>query len=230
MLLKSIKDIQIENGIWTITRSDILSLDIIYDNLLSFSYSGTNRIVDQKIENAIFPPFAQVFYSLIYQFKKLPSEDDFFSEYLKWLKVELKNLHFVYKNEQYSIDGLKARIFRTYPSLIREIHFYYYLLNSKEFDNVNYSLSKDYFEGIDITIMYNKVKYSLSIHTATNRAKKYKITKNDRHNYNDVNEIVLSDEFHKLNKFGDFYLLGDFQLKELLENLNHRNQFAQGIR
>jgi len=223
MLLKNIRDIEIENGIWTITRSDILSLDIIYNNLTDLSYSGTSRIKDEKVENARFPSFAQVFYSLIYQFKKIPSEELLFTEYLKWLKVEFTNFHFIYQNEQYLLEGLKARILRTYPSLIRDIHFYYYLLNSKKFDGVNYSLSRDYYDGIDITITHNNIQYAISLHIGTIRGREYKSRKKYRHNYNHVNEIVLSSDFNRLTKFGNFYLLGDLQLKELIEILNKQD-------
>jgi hypothetical protein len=220
MLLKNISDIRINDGIWSIERYNIINLDLINEDLRTLAYTGNGRIIDNDIEKSKFPPFAQVFYFLIYQLRKISSEELFFSRYLEW--IDAKNItskDFVYQGKTLSIEGLQGRLLRTYPSLIRDLHFYYLLLESKQFDKVNYSLSQDFYDGIDISILYLEKSYGISIHINTKRGCEYKILKQKRHNYENIEEIIFNVNFTDLNKIGNFYLLGETHIKTLLDEL-----------
>lgn len=221
MLLKNIKDIELNNGLWIISRSITLDLNSLNEELEMMDYTGNGRIKDEAIENARLPPFAQVFYYKVFQLHRIPSEDVFIDEYLKWTNIQIQDHNlFTYNHVQYSLESLKGRILRTYPSLIRDLHFYYYLLESKKFDGVNYSLSKDYFDGIDITIDYNRTTYAISIFINTNRGKEFKKAKENRHDYRDVKEIILNVDFDHLYKIGHFFVLGEAQLNEIIKKID----------
>ncbi|WP_131553749.1 hypothetical protein [Pedobacter frigiditerrae] len=218
---KNIKDIYIENGNWTIVRSSFSNLVQLEQQIAKLPYNGCGLKKDEAVENTLFPPFLQVFYYLIYQHKSIPNEELYFSEYLKWLNVDPKtNGQFAYQGNMYSIEGLKARALRAYPSLIRDIHFYYFLLESKEFENVKYSMHADYYEGLDILVTRQDVTYGVSILINTKRGAAFKKLKERRHNYeNNIKEIILKVDFSELHKNGNFYLLDKEQLKRLLSEI-----------
>jgi hypothetical protein len=139
---------------------------------------------------------------------------------MKWLNPNtLTETQFSYQNERYSVEGLKARALRTYPSFVRDIHFYYFLLESGEFETVKYSIYTDYYKGIDILIIKNNVTYGVSILVNTDRSAAYKVLKEKRHNYRDVKEIKLQVNFSDLDQKGNFYLLGEKQLNYLLAKI-----------
>jgi len=220
MLLKNIKDIAIENGTWSIIRTDIINLNVITESIRILPYTGAGLNKDEKVENARLPYFAQVFYYLVYQLKTIPSEDAFFTRYIKWNDPENTNPKvFRCNGQELSVEGLKSRLLRTYPSLIRDIHCYYYLLESEKFQFVNYSLVDDIFSGIDITVKYQDKLYGISIHIDTIRATKYKKKKENRHDYDGINEIILVAKFSELNRVGKFYLLGERHLNEILTKI-----------
>ncbi len=218
---KNIKDLAINNGEWLIERSNFLTLELLEQQISQLPYSGTGLKKDEIIENTQFPPFLQVFYYLIYQYKSIPNQELLFSEYVKWLNPDtLTETQFSYQDKQYSIEGLKARILRTYPSFVRDVHFYYFLLESGEFENVKYSMYADYYEGIDILISKNNITYGISILVNTARSAAYKKLKEKRHNYKNVKEIKLQVDFSDLDQNGNFYLLGKKQLLYLLQEIN----------
>lgn len=218
--LKQIKNITIVNGDWTITRTDLLTLEDLVQQIEKLPYSGAGLATDKEIENTCFPPFLQVFYYLVYQLRHIPNETLFFEEYLKWLApTELTETTFTYHEQVYSRSGLQARALRTYPSLIRDLHFYEFLLASGEFEEVNYSMHTDYYEGLDLLVTKNKAHYAVSILLNTKRGAGYKKIKEGRHDYRKATEIKLAVGFNDLVKVGKFYLLGQKQLAYLLEEI-----------
>ena len=146
----------------------------------------------------------------------MPTEDVFFTEYLKWMNISLTDKKFRFNNQEFNVSGLKCRILRTYPSLIRDIHFYYFLLESKKFDDVKYSLKKD-LNGTDLTISKNGIEFCVSIFIDSLRSNGYKIQKEGRHNYSTVKEIRLNVVFKEMDKVGEFYLLGEKHLNHIEE-------------
>ena len=218
--LKQIKDISITNGNWSITRTDLLTLEGLVQQITELPYTGAGLATDKEIENTCFPPFLQVFYYLVYQLRHIPNETLFFDEYLKWLApTELTESTFTYQQKVYSRSGLRARALRTYPSLIRDLHFYEFLLESGEFEEVDYSMHTDYYEGLDLLVTKNKARYAVSILLNTKRGAAYKEIKEHRHDYGQVTEIKLAVGFNDLVKVGRFYLLGQKQLAYLLEEI-----------
>ncbi len=156
----------------------------------------------------------------MFQRKSIPSEDAFFEEYLKTIDTRKSNPEtFMHQGKELSKEGLKMRVLRTYPSLIRDVHFYYYLLESRKFQNVNYSLKRDIFDGIDIQVEFEDIKYGISIHIGTFRGSTFKKKKESRHDYSTFREIVIVAKFDQLINVGKFYLLGELELQEILTKI-----------
>jgi len=221
MFLKNINDISIKDGKWVVERSDLLNLTDIEKQISELKYSGIGLTKDELIEQTKFPPFMQVFYYLVYQLRSIPDEQRFFSEYIKWIDADIQNEEiFKFKGQEFNLSGLKARLLRTYPSLIRDIHFYYFLLEKSNFEKITYSLKNDYWYGIDIRVTRDDLDFCISLLIDTPRSRFFKEKKEKRHDYTKIKEIILDVNFYELNKIGDFYLLGRKQLEDLNQKID----------
>jgi hypothetical protein len=168
---------------------------------------------NQKAEWGIrFPTFLDSFYKYIYNNKKLPSQDDFLNYYLsnnkKWfIENSLKNDVML---------GLKARIYRTYPSLIRDLHFSKLLSETTENYEIIYNTNLDVKEGIDLLVIANNINIAVNLYTKTKRAFVGRSKKENRHNlYDNITYIELPVEFNGSVKIGDFFLYGNREIIEL---------------
>jgi hypothetical protein len=83
---------------------------------------------------------------------------------------------------------------------------------------VDYSLEKDYYNGLDLKVTYKKQELYVSLFIGTERSKYYKKKKTKRHDYSIVKEIEFSVGFESLTKTNNIYLLNNSHC-ELLENL-----------
>ena len=140
-----------------------LSSKEIEDQIVSFNLTFIN-IRNQKAEWGIkFPIFLNSFYKFIYNNKKLPSQDEFYNYYLannnSWFKSNSLT--------DVVLTGLKARIYRTYPSLIRDLHFSKVL--SEKFSDylVIYNTNLDVIEGIDLLVIANNKNIAINLYTNT---------------------------------------------------------------
>jgi hypothetical protein len=219
MFLKSINDITIQNGLITVSRNINSNSKKLFDQIKLLPYNGERQDKDNNIENTTFPPFIQVFYYHFFAFFKIPSEKEFIETYFNWLGGE-KNGLISYDNNSYDAKKLSYRILRSYPSLIRDLHFLYLLEESKKFDKVLYSMHKDYFNGLDINIVYKGIEAYVSLFIDTGRANYFKKLKTKRHDYSEINEIEFSVSKTSLTKAGKFYLLNEQHIDQLINHLN----------
>lgn len=176
-------------------------------------YTKFKKIRNVMIENGNFPPFNYVFFYYLYNNARVLDVEQFIEEYFNTYKdILVVDGEFVkYNNWKYSKQGLIARILRTYPSLIRDFHFYLLLTTDKSFDFVQYSCKQD-LEGIDIVIEHKGEKYGVSLFVNTNRGCKYKIIKNSyRHTYN-FKEIQIPLNLSQAKKCGDICVCGKQEL------------------
>jgi hypothetical protein len=184
----------------------------IENEILSFKLTFL-KTRNQKAEWGIrFPTFLDSFYKYIYNNKKLPSQDDFLNYYLannkKWfIENSLTNDVML---------GLKARIYRTYPSLIRDLHFSKLLSETTENYEIIYNTNLDVKEGIDLLVIANKINIAVNLYTKTKRAFVGRSKKENRHNlYVNITYIELPVEFNGSVKIGDFFLYGNREIIEL---------------
>ena len=111
----------------------------------------------------------------------------------------------LYRNRTFKKLDLDARILRTYPSLIRDYHFYLMLLKEKFFDKVVYSCKND-IAGKDLIVQHKGKEYVVSLFVKTRRSNFFKGIKNAfRHKYG-ANEIQVPLDLNAAEKCGDFFV------------------------
>lgn len=222
MFAKKINDIKIRSGHIICERFLNMNIIDLESYISKLQYTGVNKVKDVTVENYKFSPFIVSFYHFIYSYLRIPSESEFIENYYKLNSIDYTNDYVNIDNSTFSKSSLDARILRTYPSLIRDYHFVILLSEYKEL-NVEYSLNDDYYNGLDIKINYNDINYYLSLYINTSRGASFKEQKYKRHNYNDINEIELNVEFNQLKKVGEFYLLTENDIKNVLNLIKFNN-------
>jgi hypothetical protein len=109
------------------------------------------------------PIFIYPFYSFLLREDRMPTQNEYWLEYCSKNKQSLINLKLTTQQKL----GLKARVFRTYPSLVRDIHFGALLRDCKEFDDVFYNETLDVKYGIDLVVSKNNKYIGLNLFTTT---------------------------------------------------------------
>lgn len=218
----SIIDIKISgNKIYTLKHLDLSSIKI-ENQIKNFTYTGQNRGKSALIENAKLPPFILTFYKFLFDNSSIPSEKEFVNNYLEHFDIDENGKASInkppYVSNNLPLGMLTGRLLRTYPSLIRDIHFFYLCKESDIFDSVTYSLKIDYFEGLDLTVKYNSHEYYISLFVNSKRANEFKKKKENRHNYKSKTEItVVLNRDSATKKISNFFLFDSSHVK-MVEN------------
>lgn len=220
---KNIIDIKfLGNQVYVLKEINLTAEDV-EEQLKQIKYSGQGRVKSPTTENYKFPPFALVFFKLLFRNQRIPNEEQFIQFYKDYFFVEneLGEIFCYYEGNNFKVnlEAFKGRLLRTYPSLVRDYHFFLKCKESNYFDKVIYSLKQDYFEGIDITVTSEKVVKHVSLHTKTSRGHLYKKKKYKRHDYENKNEIIIEIDLHQSKKVSDFYLYPDESLNELIQKV-----------
>jgi len=139
--------------------------------LVFFPYK--NPIVERGMK---IPLFLKSFYAFIKKYKRIPTQNEMFDGYISMNQDYFNRNNF---NEDI-MHGIKARAFRAYPSLVRDIHFNLYVKENLKEANVIFNPKLDYINGIDILIDYNDIYYGVNLYTDTIEARKYRKLKDDR--------------------------------------------------
>ncbi|MFF5996120.1 hypothetical protein AAGS61_15410 [Lysinibacillus sp. KU-BSD001] len=119
------------------------------EKLLSTSILDvTNKARSDEIEKFLNPPsFVAIFYYYIYVFQKVPTQQqyrDFYYEInSEWIGQNVK---------EKLLPAFEGRVARTYPSLFRDIHFYFFLKETGSFNRVIYKMKYDLSGKVDIFI------------------------------------------------------------------------------
>jgi hypothetical protein len=207
----NIIDIKIFEGRVHVDKLINLKLVDFEAQLKKIYYEGQNLIRIEYIEKYKFPPFILGFYGYLAEYCKIPTGDEFFDYYV------YKNLEKVYSefSNEYKA-GTHARALRSYPSFIRDFHFYLLCYESNLFDKVEYSLNKDYYKGIDISITHKGKKFAISLFVKTARGKDFKEKKKEIHDYADVIEIAVEVDLHKSCKKISNFILCDNSILEFV--------------
>lgn len=149
-----------------------------------------------------FPMFVPIFYRLIITNQNIPDQQEFWTAY----KVENKEIVSGY-NEK-TISALQARVYRTYPSLVRDVHFGLFLKKRLPECKIVYNIDLDIKEGIDLMIIHNNRYWAINLYINSSRAQIGRNVKEKRHiKFENVKYIELPAS-HKKNKIGMFYLYG----------------------
>lgn len=173
---------------------------------------------NQEVEFGIrFPMFLPCFYKYVIEKQVIPNQEQYGEIYIR------ENFSF-FRFKNYSDDvikGLKARLFRTYPSLVRDLHFCLMLKDSKKYNKVLYNTELDIQEGIDVLIGCNHQLFAVNLYTNTMNACSVRNNKEFRHNKSKLyNYIELPVDFKGSKKCGNFFLYGDREMSNLNRIIN----------
>jgi hypothetical protein len=165
-----------------------------------------------------FPMFLYPFYKFIYQIKKIPTQKEFCDYYLSENKEFFDTNNFTAE----ITEGLKARLYRTYPSLIRDLHFSAYVKENFDTAEIIYNRKLDVEEGIDLLIIYDGKYWGINLYTDTKRAHDGREKKENRHTkFDNVIYVELPVEFKGSVKCGQFFLYGEKEYKQILKTINN---------
>lgn len=170
-----------------------------------------------KIERKTkLPMFVPAFYDWVIKQKSVPTQDEFWLHYLK----KNKKYFDVKEFEGFEFLAVRARAYRTYPSLVRDLHFMLFLKEKFKKSTVNYSAKLDIEYGIDILIVNNNDNFAVSLLANTERAKEAREWKVNRHGkLEDVTYVDIIVDNMETPNFGEFFLFHDTEAKRLASEL-----------
>lgn len=218
-----IENVELFNGRVRQTKEIDLSSSKIEFTIKNYDYSGEGKERDREVENLKMPSMALCFYSYVFKKGVIPTEEEFINFYLShhaFIPVDSNNIIVSYNGitKKVSRSGIEARLLRTYPSIIRDIHFYYLLSESKLFDGVYYSFENDYYNMIDIKVLYKEKWFNIGLLYDSYNSEQYREKKQKRHSTKEeVLYIKLSRD--KCKRCGKFYLYTEEHVKELYNTI-----------
>lgn len=219
-LIGKLIDIRMLNGQMLAIKTNLITSKEVEQTINSIRYHGEGLIKDEAVENAKLPSIAQTFYEYLFVYG-IPTPEQLIEAYLRKHFILTGNYcKLPNSSSLYLIDGVKARVYRTYPSLLRDFHFYLLCCESNLFEKVYYSLKSDIYEGIDLRVTYQGQLFAVALFVQTPRSKSYKQKKYFRHQPLNIPEICLEiDPFDKQNYVGDFALYQPSHVQLLLERI-----------
>lgn len=232
MFADGLQDIKFSNNQVYLLRKQSLTSKQVEEQIVNYPYTGFKHLRKREFDDVKIPPIISSFYTYLFLQNKIPSSDELISLYiLQYFKPLKENLYLIKEeydqtNEriQFELNVIKARVLRTYPSLIRDFHFYLLCCESDHFEKVYYSLKTDFYEGIDIEVIYKKEKYGISLHTKTKESLHFKKRKYNRHDYKGIKEIDLTLPLNPQKMTGSFFLYEPAHVDEILQTI-HKSQY-----
>ena len=168
-----------------------------------------NAEVEWKIA---FPTFLKPFYKYVWQQNQIPTQQDYWQYYVAENDAFFESTAFA----DDILRGLQARVFRTYPSLVRDIHFVFYLQTQLPQAQVLYNTQLDVKEGIDVLVVHDEQFWAFNLYTPTRRAQESRAKKQHRHHlFDNVNYHELPVIFDKQHQIGAFFLYGERELMQI---------------
>lgn len=168
---------------------------------------------DHRVEWALkFPMFVDTFNLMLKENNRVPSQDEFVERYFRDNAAELTD---VLSNSKLR-EGLEARLRRTYPSFVRDVHFGA-LLRERGLD-VSYGRDFDVCAGVDHIIQHRGLTFHIHCYVKTRAGRMGRRIKNKRHDFRGIHldvEMDLGAESAK--SVGDFYLYSDEHVDYLIE-------------
>ncbi|MFW6016108.1 MAG: hypothetical protein ACOCRK_06690 [bacterium] len=186
-----------------------LTYQDIEEQLSNYTYE-IMPIYDNRVESASFPYFVESFYNLIFYEGYLPSCEDFIDYYLE-VNADKNSVDIL---DEVQKIGLKARLSRSYPSLVRDVHFAKLLEDRLDLD-VLYNIELDTTAGIDVLL---EDKYGFHLFYDSKRSHNFRKKKISRHN--ELDTIIEFDlPFNEDNgkEIGNVYLYNDWYVIKALE-------------
>lgn len=172
-----------------------------------------NDRVEWKIR---FPPFLTAFYRYVLDHDSVPTQQ-MFVEYYIHLYRDRKEIDNLTEAER---KALRARLSRTYPSLVRDLHFGLLLKEELLFCRVVYNPHLDVKEGVDLLLEFRDVKLGVNLFTETKRSLEGRAKKAFRREKPPAFPVVdIPVQLDKAERCGDFKLYGRREIGQLKKHL-----------
>lgn len=219
-MIGSLVDVRMLDGQMLAIVNNPLTSKELEKVISTIPYKGQRRQKDEAVENAKLPSIAESFYQHIFIFG-IPTPEDLIDFYLKkHFSIDNSSCTLRTTSQTFTLEGVKARIYRAYPSLIRDFHFYLLCDESKVFQKVYYSLESDLKKGIDVRVTSNNTHYAVALFVETKRSNMYKKKKYSRHDALKMPEICITiDPFDKSSYVGDYALYSTAHVENLAKKI-----------
>lgn len=196
-----------------------LSSEEIFNTIIDYNLffpQDKNNDAEWKIK---FPIFLDSFYKFVYLNNSIPRQDEFYEYYLKENKK-----HF--RENKYSdeiMKGLKTRVYRAYPSLVRVVYFSQYVKENFKDAKIIYNRELDTKEGIDILVVHNSKNWGINLYTDTKNAHVAREKKQSRHEkFENVNYVELPVDFKGSITCGKFFLYGEREFNQMCSIITNK--------
>lgn len=220
-------NVEISGNKIRMTKELTLTVAILEEKLKRITYTGMGKVKNSEVENTLFPPVALSFYEYIFKYNDIPNCDDiveiYFNKYFNYIANNQVSIMINGRERVFNYEAVKARILRTYPSLVRDLHFCLLIQESGQLGNVYYNFENDYKKAVDLELYYNNHKFTVALRIATQRSLFYKEVKKNRHDNlpSDIIDVELELNSNTY-KVGDFYLYGKNELRFLKSEIEKR--------
>lgn len=237
--INELVDIKMQGNRMVAEKNCTITSQQIFNTLKNVVYRGSGLQRDPKAESGGLPAIVPIFYKFVFDYCKIPTQDQLIRFYmLNYCEnpnpdenniIVFKPGYCLDSDRKYNYLGVCARLLRAYPSLIREFHLYLLCQESKKFKNVAYSLSKDFYDGLDLRIDTEKGTYYVSVFVNTARSIEHKKAKDLRHDYSHVKEIKLGVNLQDCDAAGNFLLCGQKHIDILLNEIAKYEQEVEKV-
>lgn len=192
----------------------------VEEQIKTFKYnqarSGTKN---EYVENTLrLPSMIMPFYDYVFENQKIPEPEKYINElfpinYLSWIKQFDSEIQ----------KGIKYRLWKSYPSFIRDLHFCLLLRDrASYFSKIIYNRKLDVEFGIDILINYKEINFGVKLYTYTENGLKFRNKKDRRHlQFDNIIGVELPINLDKCKTCGDIYLYSENEMELLNKNINN---------
>ncbi|MCC9167359.1 hypothetical protein [Pontibacter harenae] len=199
--------------------------------------SGQRLTSDAQVENALMPPLVISFYEFVFEHSTLPTDKELVQYYIAYYYKPVSQNPSLVKikpayaacgsSRELSVVGVKNRLLRMYPSLVRDLHFMMLCHESGSFSDVYYSVKQDYALGYDLVVKRNNVKVYVRLMVETKRSQEYNSKKFTRHDMSQKNIFELKIRLSPERKLGEFFLYNKQDLLKLVQHIDANAAPAQ---
>lgn len=168
--------------------------------------------------------FVFVFYNYIYKNKKIPSQDEFYETYNRILstetRIDIRNEYLRMQSIPKFTKCFKSRIYRGYPSILRD--FYLNKLLSEYGYNIIYNIELDIVWKIDTLLIIDDKYYGIGGYVNTEYGKEHReeTLKDKDKLFDNVSYIdcpIKEDEHVEI--VGNTWLYTNYHIKYILETI-----------
>lgn len=204
------------------------SVERLENELKSMHYTGENEMVDREVENVKLPYFALAFHGFLWENDRIPTQEEYFDQYINqpcFSKIDRETVHFSRPGREIDlkINGIKARALRSYPSLIRDFHFFLMSAENEKIQEAWYAMKRlDIAKGIDLQVKYKDQWFPLQFYVSTKRGEYFRKRKDFRHEGKNRNVFDVELDREDALKCGDFFLYRKSDLEKLLPKFDER--------